>query len=198
MTKTYHVVGIGNAMVDILCYEDENFLNLNKISKGVMQLIDLTRAKKLHKLIKVSKSMSGGSAANTIAGIAQLGGNTAYIGKVKDDQLGNIFAQDLRNQNVIYSTPFADDKSVDETGRCTIIVTPDGERSMNTYLGVTEYLQPSDIDEQKIRVALSPKALIAPNIGLAHLILERQKLRIKIKQEYGKIELEDLEDGLEF
>ena len=151
MTKTYHVVGIGNAMVDILCYEDENFLNLNKISKGVMQLIDLTRAKKLHKLIKVSKSMSGGSAANTIAGIAQLGGNTAYIGKVKDDQLGNIFAQDLRDQNVIYSTPFADDESVDETGRCTIIVTPDGERSMNTYLGVTEYLQPSDIDEQKIK-----------------------------------------------
>ena len=150
MKKKYQVTGIGNAMVDILCYENEEFLDQNRISKGVMQLIDIKRAKHLHDIIKVSKKVSGGSAANTIAGIAKLGGSTTYIGKVKDDDLGNIFVKDLREQGVIYNTPLADKIANDQTGRCTIIVTPDGERTMNTYLGVTEYLKPSDIDEAQI------------------------------------------------
>lgn len=153
MEKEYQVIGIGNAMVDILCYENDNFLSSHDITKGIMQLIDISRAKQLHEIIKVSKSESGGSAANTIAGIAKLGGKTAYVGKVKNDSLGKVFAQDLKNQNVIYNTPFAQETSIDETGRCTIIVTPDGERSMNTYLGVTEYLKPSDIDETQIKDA---------------------------------------------
>ena len=150
MKKKYQVTGIGNAMVDILCYENEEFLDENRINKGVMQLIDINRAKHLHDIIKVSKKVSGGSAANTIAGIAKLGGSTTYIGKVKDDDLGNIFVKDLREQGVIYNTPLADKIANDQTGRCTIIVTPDGERTMNTYLGVTEYLEPSDIDETQI------------------------------------------------
>ena len=85
MEKEYQVIGIGNAMVDILCYENDNFLNSHDITKGIMQLIDISRAKQLHEIIKVSKSESGGSAANTIAGIAKLGGKTAYVGKVKND-----------------------------------------------------------------------------------------------------------------
>ena len=151
MGKKYQVIGIGNAMVDILCYENEEFLNSHSITKGIMQLIDISRAKQLHEIITVSKSESGGSAANTIAGIAKLGGKTAYVGKVKNDPLGILFANDLKKQNVVYNTPFSPEKNIDETGRCTIIVTPDGERSMNTYLGVTEYLKPSDIDEAQIK-----------------------------------------------
>jgi sugar/nucleoside kinase (ribokinase family) len=144
--KTYQVVGIGNAMVDVLAHADESFLAANGIGKGIMQLIDMQRAVDLYSRIGPAKEISGGSAANTIAGVAQLGGRTAYVGKVKDDQLGAIFAHDLRAQGAVYETPLAPRAEAQETGRCIVLVTPDGERSMNTYLGVTEFLQPSDID----------------------------------------------------
>ena len=97
--------------------------------------------------------MAGGSAANSSAGVARLGGRTAYVGKVKDDQLGAIFAHDLRAQGAVYETPLAPRTAEQETGRCIILVTPDGERSMNTYLGVTEFLTPADIDEAQIAQA---------------------------------------------
>jgi len=100
----------------------------------------------LYASIGPAKEISGGSAANTIAGIARLGGRTAYVGKVKDDQLGAIFAHDLRAQGAGYNTALAPKTETAETGRCIVIVTPDGERSMNTYLGVTEFLSPDDID----------------------------------------------------
>lgn len=143
--KKYQVVGIGNAMVDILATEDETFLSENNVEKGIMQLIDMTRAVELYDAIGPAKEISGGSAANTIAGIAHLGGRTAYVGKVKDDQLGAIFAHDLRAQGADYDTVFAGADAAQETGRCIVVVTPDGERSMNTYLGVTEFLSPEDI-----------------------------------------------------
>jgi len=144
--KTYQVVGIGNAMVDVLTRADEAFLEAAGIDKGIMQLIDMDRAKDLYSRIGPAEEISGGSAANTIAGLAHLGGRTAYVGKVKDDQLGTIFAHDLRAQGATYETAFAAKTEEAETGRCIVIVTPDGERSMNTYLGVTEFLHPSDID----------------------------------------------------
>lgn len=147
MTKQYQVVGIGNAMVDILSHCDDAFLAQNGIDKGIMQLIDMTRAQSLYSRIGPAEEISGGSAANTIAGIAHLGGRTAYVGKVKDDQLGDIFAHDLRAQGADYDTARAPRIFEEETGRCIVLVTPDGERSMNTYLGVTEFLHPSDIDE---------------------------------------------------
>lgn len=148
--KKYQVVGIGNAMVDVLARADDGFLDTAGVQKGIMQLIDMDRAVDLYDRIGPAKEISGGSAANTIAGIAQLGGRTAYVGKVKDDQLGAIFAHDLRAQGADYATRLAPKTEVAETGRCIVIVTPDGERSMNTYLGVTEFLSPDDIDDAQM------------------------------------------------
>ena len=144
--KKFQVVGIGNAMVDVLARAEDSFLTEAGIGKGIMQLIDMPRAVDLYSRIGPAKEISGGSAANTIAGVAHLGGRTAYVGKVKDDQLGAIFAHDLRAQGAVYETALAPKDAPQETGRCIVVVTPDGERSMNTYLGVTEFLEPSDID----------------------------------------------------
>jgi sugar/nucleoside kinase (ribokinase family) len=144
--KKFQVVGIGNAMVDVLSNAEDAFLEENGIGKGIMQLIDMSRAVELYACIGPAKEISGGSAANTIAGIAHLGGRTAYVGKVKDDQLGAIFAHDMRAQGAIYETKMAPKDGGHETGRCIVIVTPDGERSMNTYLGWSEFLTPADID----------------------------------------------------
>lgn len=151
--KKYQVVGIGNAMVDVLARADDAFLEQAGIGKGIMQLIDMDRAVSLYASVGPAKEISGGSAANTIAGIAHLGGRTAYVGKVKDDQLGAIFAHDLRAQGADYETAMAPRTEEAETGRCIVIVTPDGERSMNTYLGVTEFLSPDDIDETQMAQA---------------------------------------------
>ncbi len=151
--KTFQVVGIGNAMVDVISHASEEALARLGVQKGIMQLIDMPRAVQLYGSIGPAEEVSGGSAANTIAGVARLGGRTAYVGKVKDDQLGAIFAHDLRAQGAVYETPLAPRTAEQETGRCIILVTPDGERSMNTYLGVTEFLTPADIDEAQIAQA---------------------------------------------
>lgn len=151
--KKYQVVGIGNAMVDVLARAEDAFLAEAGVEKGIMQLIDMDRAVDLYARIGPAKEVSGGSAANTIAGIAHLGGRTAYVGKVKDDQLGAIFAHDLRAQGAVYETALAPRTEEAETGRCIVIVTPDGERSMNTYLGVTEFLSPDDIDDDQMAQA---------------------------------------------
>lgn len=151
--KKFQVVGIGNAMVDVLARAEDAFLAEAGVQKGIMQLIDMDRAVDLYSRVGPAKEISGGSAANTIAGIAHLGGRTAYIGKVKDDQLGAIFAHDLRAQGAVYETALAPKSEEAETGRCIVIVTPDGERSMNTYLGVTEFLSPDDIDTEQMAQA---------------------------------------------
>ncbi len=148
MTKRFQVVGIGNALVDVLAHCDDAFMEANGVQKGVMQLIDRDRGSELYARIGPAREISGGSVANTIAGIAGLGGRTAFVGKVRDDQLGAVFARDLREQGVIFETSPAPGDHPAETGRCIVLVTPDGERSMNTYLGVTEFLAPSDIDER--------------------------------------------------
>ncbi|MGR3491264.1 MAG: adenosine kinase [Shimia sp.] len=150
MTKQFHVVGIGNAMVDILARAEDAFLTDAGVEKGIMQLIDMNRAVELYGRIGPAREVSGGSAANTIAVLAALGAETAYVGKVKDDQLGAIFAHDLRALGVTYETALAPSGDGDETGRCIVLVTPDGERSMNTYLGVTEFLTADDIDPVQI------------------------------------------------
>ncbi len=147
MSKRFQVVGIGNAMVDVLSNCEDAFLAENGVEKGIMQLIDMDRAVELYSHVGPAREISGGSAANTIAGAAHLGGRVAYVGKVKDDQLGRIFAHDLRAQGAVYETELADADSTAETGRCIVLVTPDGERSMNTYLGWSEFLGPSDVDE---------------------------------------------------
>jgi sugar/nucleoside kinase (ribokinase family) len=146
--KTYDVVGVGNAIVDVLARVSDEFLAGNGVEKGIMQLIDAERAVELYGRMGPAREISGGSAANTIAGIGMLGAKAAYVGKVKDDQLGAIFAHDIRALGVDFETPMTP-KSLegDETGRSMILITPDGERSMNTYLGVSADLGPDDIDE---------------------------------------------------
>ena len=148
MSERYDVVGIGNALVDVLARVEDEFLAENGVEKGIMTLIDTARAAELYGRMGPATQISGGSGANTIAGLAMLGSRAAYAGKVKDDQLGAIFAHDLRAQGAFYETPMATGDHDHETGRCMVLVSPDGERSMNTYLGVSEYLSPSDIDEE--------------------------------------------------
>lgn len=146
MTKPLQVVGVGNAMVDVIASIEEAFLSRMGVERGIMQLIGTERAVELYAAMGQAREISGGSAANTIAGLAALGSRTAYVGKVKDDQLGAIFAHDLRAQGAVYETPLAAKDHAEETGRCLVLVTPDGERSMNTYLGVSEHLGPDDVD----------------------------------------------------
>ena len=153
MVKKFSVLGIGNAMVDILIESNEEFLTENGIKKGVMQLVDLKRSRALYSKFGTATEISGGSGANTIYGLASLGITTSYVGKVKDDFLGHRFKSDLVNMNIDYSTPLSDQEIKAETGRCVVFVTPDGERSMNTYLGVTEHLHESDIDVENVRLS---------------------------------------------
>jgi len=149
--KHFDVVGIGNAMVDVLARVDDAFLDDNDVQKGIMQLIDGPRAVELYSRMGPAREVSGGSAANTIAGLGMLGAKAAYVGKVRDDQLGAIFAHDLRALGVAFDTPMAPKGPGEETGRCMVLVTPDGERSMNTHLGVSADLGPDDIDEELMR-----------------------------------------------
>lgn len=144
----YDVCAVGNAIVDVITDCDEAFLESYGITKGAMTLIDETRADFLYKNIGPGIEMSGGSAANTVAGIAALGGRPTYIGKVKDDQLGSIFRHDMRASGVHYPTnPSTTGPS---TARCLILVTPDAQRSMNTYLGACVELSSDDIDAQLV------------------------------------------------
>lgn len=144
----YDVVTIGNAIVDVASRMDEDFLINNGIIKGAMNLIDAPRAEYLYNLMGPAIEMSGGSAANTAAGIANFGGKAAFMGKVAADHLGQVFAHDLSSQNVAYDTAFLENG--DPTARCIIFTTPDGERSMNTYLGACEDFGPEDIDPTTI------------------------------------------------
>ena len=146
MTKSYKVVGIGNAIIDILTYVDDEFLKKNNIKKGVMNLISSDRSKELLKKIKVSKKVAGGSAANTIVGLSQLGLDTSYIGKVNNDLLGKFFTDELNNNHVTFNNFSNTIFNNLATGHCIVLVTPDGERTMNTYLGITEFLSKDDLD----------------------------------------------------
>ena len=145
------VVGIGNAIVDVFSRIDDSFLSDHGLVKGSMNLIDPDRAEWLYGEMGTAVEVSGGSAANTVAGIAALGGRAAFVGKVADDQLGNVYAHDIRSIGVEFTTPFSD--GAEPTARSYILVTPDGERTMNTYLGACQTLSPGDVDEDQIRRA---------------------------------------------
>jgi sugar/nucleoside kinase (ribokinase family) len=145
------VVGIGNAIVDVLAKADEAFLAAQGVPKGTMTLIDAARAEALYAAMPPAMEMSGGSAANTIAGIASLGGKAGFIGRVKDDELGQVFAHDIRALGVRYETALAKDGP--PTARCLILVTPDAHRSMSTFLGACQTLTPEDVDPDLIRAA---------------------------------------------
>jgi sugar/nucleoside kinase (ribokinase family) len=149
MAPTRHdVVGIGNAIVDVLAHADDRFLATEGLAKGTMTLIDAERADALYERMGAAVEVSGGSAANTMAGVASLGGRAAYFGKVRDDALGRIFSHDIRATGVAFDTPVATDGA--GTARCLILVTPDAQRTMSTYLGACVSLTPDDVDEETV------------------------------------------------
>ncbi len=148
MTARYDVAGLGNAIVDVIARIEDSFLLTHGIAKGGMTLIDAHRAKALEDAIADATITPGGSAANTIAGIASFGARGAFIGRVHDDWLGEGFAGGTKAIGVHYDTPFAKDGA--PTARSVILVTPDGQRSMNTYLGASVEMDENDIDEAMI------------------------------------------------
>jgi sugar/nucleoside kinase (ribokinase family) len=145
---TYDILGLGNAIVDVLCHTDEETLQKHGLIKGSMRLIDEEEAQKLYDAMSTTRVVSGGSAANTIAGAAMLKARTAFAGKVANDELGKMFAHDIKTLGVDYNTlPL---KAGAATARSFILVTPDGERTMNTYLGAAQAFGPEDIFEETV------------------------------------------------
>jgi sugar/nucleoside kinase (ribokinase family) len=147
----FEVLGIGNAIVDVIARADDDFLARNGMNKGAMTLIDEERAERIYEAMGPAVEISGGSAANTIVGVASLGARAAFVGKVRDDALGRVFAHDIRAVGVAFDTPPAFDGP--STGRCYVLVTPDGERTLNTYLGAAQDLHPNDIDSATVASA---------------------------------------------
>jgi adenosine kinase len=147
----FDVLGIGNAIVDVIARTEDDFLAKQNMRKGAMQLIDEAQAVGIYDAMGPAVEVSGGSAANTIVGVASLGGRAAFIGKIKDDDLGRVFAHDIRAAGVAFATPPA--SAGPSTARCYVLVTPDGERTMNTYLGAAQDLHPNDIDADAVAAA---------------------------------------------
>ena len=147
----YDVLGIGNAIVDVIARAEDDFLVAQGMNKGTMALIDEARAQAIYSAMGPAVESSGGSAANTIVGVASFGARAAFVGKVKDDKLGHSFVHDIRAAGVAFDTKPA--TGGPSTARCYIMVTPDGERTMNTFLGAAQDLRPTDIDEGQVASA---------------------------------------------
>ncbi|MBT5413987.1 MAG: adenosine kinase [Rhodospirillaceae bacterium] len=150
-TASLDVVGIGNAIVDVLAHAEDGFLDAHGLAKGAMTLIDAEAAEALYAAMGPAVEISGGSAANTLAGLASLGGQGAFIGKVRNDQLGAVFAHDIRAAGTGFDTEFAADGP--PTARCLVLVTPDAQRTMQTYLGAAVDLGPEDVEPGVIESA---------------------------------------------
>jgi sugar/nucleoside kinase (ribokinase family) len=150
-SKTFDVVGIGNAIVDVLVQTEEAFLDDHGLTKGTMALVNEAQAEGLYATLGPGLETSGGSAANTMAGLAQLGARAGFIGRVRDDQLGAIFAHDIRAVGAHFETAAA--STGPTTARCLILVTPDAQRTMCTYLGASVNLHPDDLDLDLVRQA---------------------------------------------
>ena len=144
------ILGIGNAIVDVICKVDESFITKNNLTKSTMKLIfDENEFTQLLSKLKIEKTISGGSVANSIVGLSQLGNNVGFIGKVSDDDLGNKYEQGLEKENVNYF--YEKKKETLPTGTCLILITPDSERTMCTYLGTAGKIDENDINEKKIK-----------------------------------------------
>ncbi len=147
----FDIVAIGNALVDVLAYEDDVFVIRTGVERGATTLVDGARSDELYAQMGPATESSGGSAGNTVAGLASFGGRAAYIGRVADDAFGKVFAHDLRSLGVHFESPIAADGL--PTGRCLVIVTPDADRTMCTYLGAGAELDVSYVDEALIEAA---------------------------------------------
>ncbi len=149
MSNPLDVVGIGNALVDVLSHQDDAFIDGIGVTKGAMTLVDGDRSAELYRLAAEHTTMSGGSAANTVIGVGSLGGTSGYVGRVAEDDLGETFARDMEALGIEYTTPRAPHD--DPTGRCIVFITPDGERTLNTFLGASNGLTPGDVDMELVR-----------------------------------------------
>lgn len=147
----YDVLGIGNAIVDVIARSEDDFLVAQELAKGTMHLIDQNQAEALYAKMGPGIESSGGSAANTIAGLASFGAKTAFIGKVGNDDLGKTFTHDLRALGTAYDTKALDSGTA--TARCLVLVTPDGERTMSTFLGASQGLSPDDVDPDLVQAS---------------------------------------------
>ena len=178
MTDQIDVLSIGNAIVDVIAPASEGFLADNMLVKGSMRLIDAAEAERLYALMPPGREVSGGSGANAAAGIAALGGKVAFVGRVAADQLGEVFRHDIRAAGVRFDTPFAD--TGNPTARCLIVVTPDAQRTMNTFLGASQDLTDADVDYDLVATAQitylegylwdppAPRAAMAKALEVAH------------------------------
>ena len=146
VNQEFDIVGIGNAIVDVITDVSEEFLNKKELRKGLMSLVDLDSIKSLSEEIEIKANVSGGSVANSIVALAQNNIKTAFIGKVGEDKVGNSFIKGLEKENVIFANTAQSDES--ETGRCLVMVTPDAQRTMSTYLGISQKLNASDINKE--------------------------------------------------
>ena len=138
------VLGIGNAIVDVICKVDDNFIKQNNLTKSTMKLVDEAEFKKLLSKVKIEETVSGGSVANSIVGLSQLGNKVGFIGKVSDDELGNSYEEGLKKENVDFF--YSKKKESTPTGTCLILITPDSERTMITFLGTAGKINENDID----------------------------------------------------
>ena len=145
------ILGIGNAIVDVICKIDEIFLTKNGLTKSTMKLIDENEFKKLLSNLNIEKTIAGGSVANSIVGLSQLKDNVSFIGKISDDKLGNEYEKSLTDVNVKYG--YVKKKENISTGTCLILITPDSERTMCTFLGIAGKIEPADIDEKLVKLS---------------------------------------------
>ena len=143
------VLGIGNAIVDVICKVEENFLSENNLTKSTMKLVDEAEFKKLLFNLKIEQTIAGGSVANSIVGLSQLGNSVSFIGKVNNDELGNKYEKSLTNEKVKYC--YHKKKESIPTGTCLILITPDSERTMCTFLGIAGKISDKDIDENAVK-----------------------------------------------
>ena len=143
------ILGIGNAIVDVICKVDESFIKQNNLTKSTMKLVDETEFKKLLSTLKIEETVSGGSVANSIVGLSQLGNKVGFIGKVSDDDLGNKYEEGLKKENVEYF--YSKKKEIIPTGTCLILITPDSERTMVTFLGTAGKINENDIDTSAVK-----------------------------------------------
>ena len=143
------ILGIGNAIVDVICKVEDNFITQNKLTKSTMKLVDEAEFKKLLSNLKIEETVSGGSVANSIVGLSQLGNKVGFIGKVSDDDLGNKYEEGLKKENVQFF--YFKKKEVIPTGTCLILITPDSERTMVTFLGTAGKINENDIDKRAVK-----------------------------------------------
>ncbi len=143
------ILGIGNAIVDVICKVDDKFISQNNLTKSTMKLVDETEFKKLLSTLKIEETVSGGSVANSIVGLSQLGNKVGFIGKVSDDDLGDKYEEGLKKENVQYF--YSKKKETISTGTCLILITPDSERTMVTFLGTAGRINESDIDKNAVK-----------------------------------------------